>query len=608
MTLKILGYLSSEGVFKLKEIGYINKSDYIDFVDDPSYAGLGSIEFNKYELDNFTGEITFIPIERFDSMTIAFKWITHEIEISDYLNLRFYDSEWNLVLEKWYENPITDGKRTEFDWVTDTIYVSNNNISLNIRFTTNEKRPSKCYVALASTISGKMKSASEYDALPTETLGKTLNSMVEKYRYATIFKSKIEEVEVFPFYITHEKIFLFNKWSDGITERRRPVEEKTICEAYYKGTLSLQAYTTRPDSIASVLDFPTIRTWKTFQNTMTRRGCQTNTPSAILIGSLIGDYKACLGVLDINGNFLTGFYYNRIPAVGGLFHSPLVDDNKIIYATLDYPAFICSLSPVLSMRWYKYFGSTFYFCPTLADNDTLYAGLGGSLIALDTDGNLKWTYGDEDWVNNPAVDSNGNIYITCGNGKIISVNKNGEYRWHYTTGRWLNAPPSIDNNDVIYVASNDNYVYAFYSDGTLKWTCRLEPRWDFVFCPYPPVIAPNGMVYVAGNYPERLFAINQNGEIEWTLDFPSLLFYPLALSPNGIIYVPCYDKKLYAVSQNGSILWSYQGGSYWGIPVVSPDGAVYIGNDDGYLYVINSNGTLRWRKNLGMKDFLISLV
>jgi len=358
-------------------------------------------------------------------------------------------------------------------------------------------------------------------------------------------------------------------------------------------------------------------------------------------------------------------------------------------------ALFLSLPTAVVVAWYKFhhdLQNTGYL-PSSAT--TIYFGseTGQNYIyALNaSDGSLKWKYPTGDWaISHPAVDTEKTVYIGSDDGYVYAVNSDGTLKWRYrvsgygyveggiaidpdlgrvyfgslysnrlyalnkddgsyiwsyaTGGNIISSPaPDYDSetgsssyDNVIYIGSQDNYLYAVKSDGTLKW--KYLTGNDVNSSPaveHSDTIETNGVVAV-GSWDGYLYVLSKTGLLEWkhlTGDYvdsspaidPSVNFYfgswdnyiysvdhtgtlnwryltgdDVASSPaidsNNDIYCGSYDNKIYALHSNGTLKWSYtMGGSTSAAPAVDSDGVVYIGSDDYNMYAINSDGTQKWK-------------
>src|SRR5207245_2799295 len=88
--------------------------------------------------------------------------------------------------------------------------------------------------------------------------------------------------------------------------------------------------------------------------------------------------------------------------------------------------------------------------------------------------------------------------------------------------------------------------------------------------------------------------------IEWKIMTGGEFSYSLpTFGLDGAIYIGGESSNLYAIDQNGSLDWTFRM-SPTGVsaPLVGPDGTVYVASSDTNLYAINPNGGLRWKVEL----------
>ncbi len=114
-----------------------------------------------------------------------------------------------------------------------------------------------------------------------------------------------------------------------------------------------------------------------------------------------------------------------------------------------------------------------------------------------------------------------------------------------------------------------------------------------------PVISADGTIYVAG-LDAILLALNPDGTVRWKTTLPEIPLGPLALGPQGIIYVTDSKGGLSAFSLDGNLLWTYST-DVTGKPthgaIVAPYGTIYylletpLGDT---LFALLPNGQLLW--------------
>jgi outer membrane protein assembly factor BamB len=184
----------------------------------------------------------------------------------------------------------------------------------------------------------------------------------------------------------------------------------------------------------------------------------------------------------------------------------------------------------------------------------------------------------------------GNIKNT-GLSKYDTSKNGGKEIWKFGTGDIVFSSPVIDANGTIYVGSDDQFLYAIKSDGTLKWKVDMGYQIHS-----SPVIGSDGMIYL--NNGGHFYAINPNGTVKWKIGGGTDSSSSPTIGPDGMIYYSSYGF-LNALYPNGALKWNYKIGSvYKSSPAIDSNGVVYAGSHD-YFYAVYPNGTLKWRFNPG---------
>lgn len=166
--------------------------------------------------------------------------------------------------------------------------------------------------------------------------------------------------------------------------------------------------------------------------------------------------------------------------------------------------------------------------------------------------------------------------------------------WQYPTGDEVTSSPAVGADGTVYVGSNDGYLYAIASDGTLKWRGTTANSIDLA----SPAVGADGTVYV-GSSDGYLYAFNgTTGARRWRFASTSQLSSAPAIASDGTVYFRD-DTTLYALTSNTSNAtrkWSFAlaGGTY-GSPSIATDGTVYVGAAGGAFYAVNPDGTQKWR-------------
>ena len=219
--------------------------------------------------------------------------------------------------------------------------------------------------------------------------------------------------------------------------------------------------------------------------------------------------------------------------------------------------------------------------------------------------------------------------------------REAEVVWSYDTGSEVHSSPAVsDEWEVLYIGSNDGYLYALDSvTGAFLWkyaTNDTGRSW--------PVVA-GRIVYSGSNYRGTVYAI-ESGKSLWryqpTSQSGASSYSPAVLGEtvyvgrdirssigltaidastgeprwhytiyagvqtqpaivNGIVYFGSDDNRLYALgAKKGDLLWKYAtNDSILSSPAVA-DGVVYAGSNDDHLYAVNAEtGEFIWRYRTG---------
>jgi len=181
-----------------------------------------------------------------------------------------------------------------------------------------------------------------------------------------------------------------------------------------------------------------------------------------------------------------------------------------------------------------------------------------------------------------------------GQSQYSTADNPGDEKWRFKLEHWNYGGPAIDENGTIYFGSSDDYLYAFYPNGTMKWKYGASLVYSV------PAIASDGTIYV-GSFDSGLHALYPNGTKKWKYYLPDCrkISSPIIDEDGTIYFGSTANHRIYAVNPNGVGKWNFKAGSHvCSSPAISNDGTIYVGSDDGYLYALYPNGTLRWRYKL----------
>ena len=202
----------------------------------------------------------------------------------------------------------------------------------------------------------------------------------------------------------------------------------------------------------------------------------------------------------------------------------------------------------------------------------------------------SWMYATRGPVwSSPAV-VNGVVYVGSNDGYVYALTTGGKEIWSYKTGGPVRSSPAVVDNTV-YVGSEDHKVYALTTGGKFLWSFLTGDQvWSS-----PAVV--NGVVYVGSN-DGAVYALTTGGKFLWSYQTAGAVeSSPVVVG--GVVYVGSYGDNVYALNTGQNppqrVKWQYPtGGPVVATPAVVGN-VVYIGSHDDNLYALDANsGTPKW--------------
>ena len=189
------------------------------------------------------------------------------------------------------------------------------------------------------------------------------------------------------------------------------------------------------------------------------------------------------------------------------------------------------------------------------------------ICAADRTGNILWSYPHvstsesgvldsrgaplETYIDTPiAVGQDDTIYAGSQVGKFIALNTQGQVKWTYDNGNQMGfrISPVIAADGTIVAVSVQDVVHALSPDGTVKWTFHL-PKTRNMSRHAAPLLGSDGTIYLLAE--QRLVALSDQGKLLWDLPLQGTAMGSPALAPDGTLYIAMAEGTLYSV-QTGS--------------------------------------------------------
>jgi hypothetical protein len=262
------------------------------------------------------------------------------------------------------------------------------------------------------------------------------------------------------------------------------------------------------------------------------------------------------------------------------------------------------------LEW-QFPAQTNYGGPVIGRDGTIYQGTDlHQLLAFNPNGVLKWSIATGRAVGStPAILLDGRIVFVDEAGTVYVANPDGSLSWTDPTGAGsgtAGASPAIGRDGTIYTVIGAT-VFAFHPDGTIRWTYQIIGG-----TLGPVAVRPDGVVYVPAGY---LYAIDADGSLLWKTETSLQGLASATVGPNQTIYVNAWLPTIYAYNPDGTLKWSYQADTCCSsapatTPAIGADGTIYVGEhltDHGAILALSPAGTLKWEADYGTYGYGLAL-
>jgi outer membrane protein assembly factor BamB len=146
--------------------------------------------------------------------------------------------------------------------------------------------------------------------------------------------------------------------------------------------------------------------------------------------------------------------------------SPCVGDDGTVYC-VSFDNYLYAVYPNNgTMKWKTFVNAGTN--PTIGPDGTIYAGW-DVLYAVNPDGSVKWTFPGYAYIEGgtPCTSKEGIIYYGTTTGRLMALNSNGTLRWLHSIGA-CQSPPAIDSNGRIYIGSESPSAFLAFGHSPLK--------------------------------------------------------------------------------------------------------------------------------------------
>jgi len=213
----------------------------------------------------------------------------------------------------------------------------------------------------------------------------------------------------------------------------------------------------------------------------------------------------------------------------------------------------------------------------------------------------------------PAVDSEGNTWISAYAGGLIKVDAAGRVgdRPFFRTRQKFDCPGLI-HKGVYYVGCMNHYVFAISLEGERGrnlWNhSQGEGQTGWYVNAAPALVGETTLLVASGD--EHLYAFSLDGQRIWRTRMPGMMLGSPVLDRDHTVYVGIsqsrrgQDNRGMLVSLDPvshQIKWQHEvDAPVESTPVIGDDGLIYFGDNDGNVHAVDQQGQAVWVEPLGV--------
>jgi len=299
------------------------------------------------------------------------------------------------------------------------------------------------------------------------------------------------------------------------------------------------------------------------------------------------------------------------------------------------------------VKWSKEVSNYSLATPTVDKDGNIYVmNMEDEVVSYDKNGNERWKFQDNSSYSpygSLVIGTDNTLYYSSGP-CLIALHTDGTVKWRTTFTANFKQTPAIDKDGTIYAYNNsDKKLYAINPDGSMKWKTAVIN--DGVADNKSPLISKDGTIYVQGSAAASyLTAVDKTGQIKWKIPSSGYLSN-YSLLPSGEVLSSAYGasnvgyvniinpsdgkinktikfsnadgghftvyseysnelivqngKEISSYDLDGNQKWTYQtNGSLLNVPVIDENGVIYFSSQDGNFTALNPDGKVKWFVNL----------
>ncbi len=259
---------------------------------------------------------------------------------------------------------------------------------------------------------------------------------------------------------------------------------------------------------------------------------------------LIAANEARLMKMDSDGDVLWSFQDSSATETGEIFMSPSFDEENNIYLGTTKGFFYC-LSEEGTKLWSLEIDGVIWTKPLIGKENTVYFGTMGDLgkheFMAVREGEVIWSFESvatsTGFYSSPAPGFNDEIIVACHDGYLYSADsETGNINWKLQLApreddSAISASPVVDKTGIIYIGTNEGYLYSISSEGEILWEENLKSGTVST-----AVLSENDFIYLITKNPANLFKIDRDGNIHSKKDIGHTSSGAPLITSEGLLY------------------------------------------------------------------------
>lgn len=293
--------------------------------------------------------------------------------------------------------------------------------------------------------------------------------------------------------------------------------------------------------------------------------------------------EGSLGIVSMEPS---GYYYGEL----------LMGENDTLYLATDWGLQAMMPNGEVLWNWNLSYSRA---RAGIAPDGTLRVFSSSSVVSLSPNGSEIWNHsvpGLNLLLASPLIDGDGTVYGAIDNRSaspgvesgIVAIDSQGNIKWKFNAEGQASGGIAISNDGILVFASSSykddaNRLYAIYPNGTMKWERDIAYNWMGTDLS----IGEDGRIYVQES-DNNILAIDPNGTLLWSYNGTNP-FRPAAVGDRSII--TANDNQLICLNFDGIERWKFNTTEQVRGFMLTKSGSVLFITNTGLGCVYN-NGTL----------------